>query len=105
VDTGMNYFGWSRARASRFMRDHLIETDAQISTETLRYSVDYPGQALSYRIGEQEFERLRDRARKAMGAHFDIRQFHNWVLAPASVPLSVLENYVDGQIRRTSGAH
>ena len=102
VDTGMNYLGWSRERASQFMRDHLIETDAQISTETLRYSVDYPGQALAYRIGAREFQQLRDRAHRALGAKFDIRQFHDWVLTPASVPLPVLEHYVNDEIKRAS---
>ena len=104
VDTGMNYLRWSRERASQFMRDHLIETDARISTETLRYSVDYPGQSLAYRIGEREFEQLRDRAHQALGSRFDIRQFHEWVLAPAAVPLNVLEEHVNEQLPQASAA-
>src|SRR5260370_42024087 len=61
VDTGMNYLGWTRSQAAEYMRDHLLESDAQISTETLRYSVDYAGQALAYRMGARKFMELREK--------------------------------------------
>lgn len=100
VDTGMNYLGWTRERASQYMAAHLLETDAQIATETLRYAVDYPGQALAYRMGERKFEELRERARRALGARFDVRRFHEWILEVGAVPLPVLEKHVEWRIAR-----
>ena len=101
VDTGMNYLGWSRQRASRYMRAHLIESDQQIATETLRYSVDYPGQSLAYRMGEMEFEKLRQQAKKDLGERYDVRQFHEWVLAPGAVPLPVLEREFERRLQKS----
>ena len=95
VDTGMNRLGWSREKAAEFMRERLIETDTQIATETLRYSCDIPGQALGYELGAWKLAALRDRARSALGARFDLRAFHDLVLATGSVPLTVLEARVE----------
>ena len=67
VDTGMNALGWSRDRAMAFMREHLMETDTQIQTESLRYSCDIPGQALAYKMGALRIRELRERARAALG--------------------------------------
>jgi uncharacterized protein (DUF885 family) len=104
VDTGMNYLGWTRAQATEFMRAHLIESDAQISTETLRYAVDYPGQALAYRMGAREMQELRDRVRRALGKGFDLRQFHDWVFTVGNVPLPILAKYVDRQVQQVLSA-
>ena len=100
VDTGMNALGWTRARASQFMQEHLIESDAQVATETLRYSVDLPGQALAYRMGANKILELRQKTQQELGPKFDIRQFHDWVLASGSMPLSALEQHVDWHIRK-----
>jgi uncharacterized protein (DUF885 family) len=99
VDSGMNALGWTRARASQFMQEHLLESDAQVATETLRYSVDLPGQALAYRMGANKILELRRKAQQALGPKFDIRQFHDWVLGSGPMPLSVLEQHVDWHIR------
>ena len=51
VDTGMNALGWSRERAMQYMRENTFQSDTEIATESLRYSVDIPAQALAYKIG------------------------------------------------------
>jgi uncharacterized protein (DUF885 family) len=100
VDTGMNYLGWTRSQAAEYMRAHLLESDAQIATETLRYAVDYPGQALAYRMGARTIIELREKARLALGARFDIRQFHDWFLSIGAVPLPVLTKHIDATVDR-----
>jgi uncharacterized protein (DUF885 family) len=94
VDTGMNDLRWPRDSAVAFMRARLIESPTQLETETLRYSVDLPGQALAYRMGSLEFLRLREEARTALGTRFDIREFHDAVLSPGSLPMAVLREHV-----------
>jgi uncharacterized protein (DUF885 family) len=94
VDTGMNALGWSRDRAVAFMRDHLMETDTQIHTESLRYSCDIPGQALAYKMGAVRIRELRERARAELGARFDVRRFHDAILGSGSLPMTTLERHV-----------
>jgi uncharacterized protein (DUF885 family) len=100
VDTGMNAFGWSRERASAFLRDHTILSDSEIATETLRYAVDIPGQALAYKIGSNEMLALRRRAQDRLGPKFDIRQFHEWLIGSGSMPLGVLERHIDDEVKK-----
>jgi uncharacterized protein (DUF885 family) len=103
VDTAMNYLGWSRSRAMDYMRENAFEAETQIKTESLRYSVDMPGQALAYKMGSIKILELRERARKELGGKFDIRQFHEAVLTSGSLPLTVLEKQVDWYIKKTKG--
>jgi uncharacterized protein (DUF885 family) len=98
VDTGMNYFGWSRERATEYMRENILESDGQIATETLRYSTDMPGQALGYKMGAIKIKELREKARAALGDQFDIRDYHDWFLTAGSMPMTVLEKHVDYEI-------
>ena len=98
VDTGMNALGWPRARAVAYMRDHLIESDTQIETESLRYSTDIPGQALAYKMGSRGLWDMRRRAEAALGARFDLRRFHGCVLGSGSLPLATLGSKVEGWI-------
>ena len=100
VDTGMNYYGWSRPRAMLYMREHTLESDVQIDSETIRYSIRQPAQALAYRMGRQTFVRLREKATKQLGSRFDIRRFHHAVLSVGSMPLFVLERPIDWWIRQ-----
>jgi uncharacterized protein (DUF885 family) len=95
VDTGMNALGWSRARAIEYMKQNTIESDAQIGTETLRYSCDIPGQALAYKMGAAKIRELRARAERALGTSFDIRRFHDVVLGSGPMPMAVLERHID----------
>jgi uncharacterized protein (DUF885 family) len=100
VDTGMNALGWSRDKAVAFMRDNLMETDTQIASESLRYSCDIPGQALAYKMGALEIQRLREKTRAALGPRFDVRRFHEAVLGSGSLPMTALERHVDWFIRQ-----
>lgn len=93
VDTGMHMYDWSRERAMNFMSENTALSLHNVKTETDRY-ISWPGQALSYKIGELTIKRLRNEAEQALGQHFDIREFHHQVLRHGSVPLSVLEEQV-----------
>lgn len=98
VDTGMNALGWSRDRAMAFMRENLTLSDAQIASESLRYSTDIPGQALAYKTGELTMLQIREAARERLGAAFDIRRFHAWVLDSGSMTLDTLRAHVEYEI-------
>lgn len=95
VDTGMNYLGWSLERARQFMRDHTFESEAQISTESLRYSTDLYAQALCYRLGYDQIWAARKKAQEALGERFDLRDFHEAVIGSGSMPLDVLAWHID----------
>jgi uncharacterized protein (DUF885 family) len=94
VDTGMNALGWSRERAMAYMRDHTLQSDVEIATETLRYSTDIPGQALAYKMGALKIHELRKHAEARLGAAFDVRRFHDHILQAGPMPLSALEQHV-----------
>jgi uncharacterized protein (DUF885 family) len=95
VDTGMNLLGWPRQKAIDYMLDHDLESATQITSESLRYSADRPGQALAYKMGSNKIRELRQRAETALGPQFDIRRFHDAVIGYGSMPLSVLEKHID----------
>jgi uncharacterized protein (DUF885 family) len=99
LDTGMNALGWSREKGIAFMREHTFESDLQIDTETLRYSSDYHGQALAYKLGARKFHEVRERAKQALGEKFDLPAFHAYLLRAGSMPLSVLDGHVECFIR------
>jgi uncharacterized protein (DUF885 family) len=90
VDTGMHAFGWSRDKALRFMIDNTGKDERDATVEIDRYIV-WPGQALAYKIGQLKIRALRDDATRELGAKFDIRAFHDALLANGAVPLDVLE--------------
>jgi uncharacterized protein (DUF885 family) len=94
VDTGMNALGWTRAQAIDFLRAHTFQSDAEIETETLRYSCDIPGQALAYKLGAIEILALREQAKRELGPAFDLREFHQAVLGGGTVPMPVLRQRV-----------
>ena len=99
VDTGMNALGWSRERAAQYLKEHSMMSDTEVATETLRYSADIPGQALAYKIGSLRMMALRKRAQEQLGPRFDVREFHEWLIANGSMPIQVLEQYVDEKVR------
>ena len=94
VDTGMNYFGWSRERAIAFMREHTLESDVQLDSETWRYSVLAPAQALAYRSGRDVILALRTGTERELGPRFDIRRFHDAVIGSGGLPLIVLRWHI-----------
>jgi uncharacterized protein (DUF885 family) len=97
VDTGMHAFGWSRERAIQYMRDNTALSEVNIANEVDRY-ISWPGQALAYMIGRKHIETLRTRAEQALGAAFDLRHFHDRVLANGSIPLATMTEVVEAWI-------
>lgn len=97
VDTGVHAKGWTREQALAFMRDNTALSEHEISTEVDRY-ISWPGQALSYKLGELKLKALRAKAEETLGAKFDVRRFHDRILALGSVPLDVLSEEIDGFI-------
>jgi uncharacterized protein (DUF885 family) len=95
VDPGMNLLGWSRDKAMQFMRDHTMMAESEIASESLRYSVDMPAQALGYKVGAFEFWRLRSKAEQALGPKFDVRDFHALILDAGALPMQVVGQMVD----------
>ncbi len=95
VDTGMNYFEWPRSRAVEFMQEHMIESETQIYTESLRYSVRTPAQALGYKLGSIKMMELRAKAENELGDKFDIKKYHQAVLGNGAMPLFLLEKHID----------
>jgi uncharacterized protein (DUF885 family) len=94
VDTGIHAKGWTREQAQAYMHDNTALSDHEIETEVDRY-ISWPGQALSYYLGEMAIMNARKKAEAALGAKFDIRAFHDTVLQLGSVPLPVLEARID----------
>ncbi|SDR05696.1 Uncharacterized conserved protein, DUF885 familyt [Pseudoxanthomonas sp. CF125] len=94
IDTGVHHLGWSREQALAFLRDNTALSEHEVTTEVDRY-IAWPGQALSYYLGELTILRLREKAERALGGKFDLRNFHDAVLAQGSVPLPVLEQRID----------
>jgi len=94
VDTGMHSEGWTRARAVRYFEDNSALAEQNIDTEVDRY-IAWPGQSLSYMIGEIDIERLRQKAKDELGPRFDIKGFHAAILEHGAMPLTVLDEVVD----------
>lgn len=90
VDTGMHHLRWSRQQAIDFFFDNVGLTERETVNEVDRYIV-WPGQALSYKIGQRQIEAIRSRQQAALGERFDLRAFHDELLRHAGVPLSSLE--------------
>jgi uncharacterized protein (DUF885 family) len=77
-------------------------TRANVANEIDRY-IAWPGQALAYKLGQLKILELRERAKKALGAKFDIRAFHDEILDGGALPLDVLDARVDGWIKAQAG--
>jgi uncharacterized protein (DUF885 family) len=93
VDTGLHALGWSREKAMDFMAANTALSLHEVRTETDRY-ISWPGQALAYKMGELKIRELRRLAEKELGPRFDVRAFHDAVLANGPVPLPVLEEQI-----------
>ena len=93
VDVGLHAKGWTREQAIKYDLDNEADSEANIIAEVERYMA-IPGQALSYKVGEQKILQLKKEAMDKLGAKFDIRKFHNEVLNDGCVPLAILEKKV-----------
>jgi uncharacterized protein (DUF885 family) len=100
IDTGMHHNGWSRQQAIDYLASHTALSQHEVETEVDRY-ISWPGQALSYMLGELEIRRLRAKAEQQLGTNFDIRKFHSMLLGLGSVPLPILDDEVDRFIARS----
>lgn len=100
VDTGLHSKKWTREQVVKFFRDHSAIDEVDIQSETDRYIV-WPGQALAYKIGQLKILELRERAKKDLGAKFDIRSFHDQILGGGALPLDVLEDRINRWIAET----
>lgn len=97
VDTGLHAEGWSRERAIDYMTSTTGLPRADVTSEVERY-METPGQACAYKIGQLKILALREKARAALGARFDLKDFHTVVLAHGALPLTLLERQVDAYI-------
>jgi uncharacterized protein (DUF885 family) len=97
VDTGIHAKGWTREQAQAYMHENTALSSHEIETEVDRY-ISWPGQALSYYLGEMAIMGARRKAEAALGPKFDIRAFHDTVLQLGAVPLPVLEARIDAFI-------
>jgi uncharacterized protein (DUF885 family) len=99
VDTGMHAKGWSRDKAMTFLADNTALSLHNVKTEIDRY-ISWPGQALSYKMGELTIKKIRRDAELALGEAFDLREFHDQILKNGSMPLSMLESLMQDYVKR-----
>jgi uncharacterized protein (DUF885 family) len=100
IDTGLHAQGWSREKAVDYYVDNVGDKRSAAATEVERYCV-WPGQACSYMVGKLTWLRLREQAKQALGARFDIRKFHDAGLLSGALPLDVLEQVIGQYITST----
>lgn len=98
VDTGIHALGWSRAQAVEYLRSNTALSLHEINTEIDRY-ISWPGQAVSYKIGEIKIRELRKKAEGSLGEKFDIRDFHEVILSRGTLTLEIMEELVDEYIQ------
>jgi uncharacterized protein (DUF885 family) len=94
VDVGLHARGWTREQAVDYLASHTALSMHEVNTETDRY-ISWPGQALSYKMGELKIRALRRKAEQALGERFDIRAFHDMLLSKGTVTLAIMEQMVD----------
>lgn len=94
VDTGLHANGWSREEAIAYLQENTPNSDADIIPAVERYVV-FPGQATAYQVGKNHIVSLREQAERTLGDAFDVRAFHDTVLASGQIPLSMLTEEVE----------
>ena len=99
VDTGMHYKGWSRQQAIEYFLDNAAKTKQDVINEIDRY-INWPGQALAYKIGELKIKELRAISENKLGDRFDIKEFHHEVLRHGGIPLYILEENINSWINQ-----
>ncbi len=105
ADTGLHWYGWTREEAETCFNENSALAPLNIQNEVTRY-MGWPGQATAYKIGELKILNLRHQAEEALGDAFDIRAFHDAVLAQGAVPMDVLDHqihdWIDAQLVQTA---
>lgn len=99
ADTGVNACGWSLERTRAFLAEQAFMSARESASEAVRYAADLPGQVLAYKLGDTHLLRERERMRQARGPAFDLRDFHELVLAPGARPLPLVTADVDSALR------
>lgn len=101
IDTGVHAKGWSREQAMDFLRDNTSLSEGNIRAEVDRY-ISWPGQALAYKLGELKIWELRRKSERLLGDAFDLREFHDVILANGALPMAMLdagiERYIDSKL-------
>jgi uncharacterized protein (DUF885 family) len=93
-DTGVHSEGWTRDQMVQYFHDHSNIDEPSVQSEVDRY-IGWPSQALAYKIGQLKILELRDKAKTALGAKFDLRAFHDQMIDAGALPLDVLEQRID----------
>ncbi len=101
IDTGIHAMGWNRAQAVSYLADNTSLSLTNVENEINRY-IAWPGQALGYKLGELKIKELRRRAEETLSDEFDVRAFHDAVLANGALPLPLLEREVERFIMRSA---
>jgi uncharacterized protein (DUF885 family) len=102
VDTGLHAMKWTRDQAIDWFVKTNGDDRASVTAEVDRYCA-MPGQACGYKVGQLEIDRLRDKAKAALGPKYDLRRYDDAVVLGGSVPMTLLETVIDGFIARTKG--
>lgn len=97
ADTGLHAMRWTRQQAIEWLVNNTGRPRASMQSEVDRYCAT-PGQACGYKVGHTEINRLRDRAKKELGARFDLRDFNDTVVQAGAVPLTVLASMIDSHV-------
>ena len=100
IDVGIHAKGWSQQQAVDYLADHTALSMHEVNTEVVRY-IAWPGQAVSYKIGELKIRELRTKSETMLKEKFDIRAFHDMILSQGTVTLSILETMTDDYIQKT----
>ncbi|NVK21056.1 MAG: DUF885 domain-containing protein [Kangiellaceae bacterium] len=98
VDTGLHAKGWSRQKAIDYMMENSSMADTDVVSEVERY-IAWPGQAVSYKVGQREISNLRADAEKRLGDKFDIKDFHTQILIDGALPMPVLRTKIDEWVK------
>jgi uncharacterized protein (DUF885 family) len=104
VDTGLHDKKWTREQVVDYFHKHSNTPESLVQSETDRYIV-WPGQALSYKVGQLTILKLREKAKASLGSKFDIRLFHDEVLGAGALPLNVLTERIDQWIEKQTETH
>jgi uncharacterized protein (DUF885 family) len=102
VDTGLHAKGWSRQQAIDFMLENSSMAESDVIAEVERY-IAIPAQALAYKVGQINIQRMRDKAEAELGDKFDIRAWHSQILRGGALPLAVLDARNDRWIEKQKG--